>query len=207
MGYYFSLDINFQTLIKDVLFMTMILNPLVKITIVLTLAEVYERKKVIANILRSIIVGFFILLTYGFFGSFIFNNVFQVNLNAVLFVGGLVFFKTGYDQTEKGIRFALDKTKSLKELSIVPITIPLTVGPGPIAKTILLFEESGPVYALISVIGALTINFLLMFIFTFVTNAIKNEYFGAIIKVIGFIVMIMGVQMIFEAIKAIFFSA
>jgi multiple antibiotic resistance protein len=195
-----------ERLLKDVIFMTMILNPLVKVTIVLTLAEIYKKRQVIKSSVRAILTGLLILLVFGFTGSFIFKIIFQVDINAILFVGGLIFFKTGYDQTEKGIRFALDKTKSIRELTIVPITIPLTVGPGPIAKTMLLFQESGPLYASLSVVIALFFNFILMFIFSFVSHSLKNEYFGAIIKVIGFIVMIMGVNMMFEAIRSFFFN-
>jgi multiple antibiotic resistance protein len=117
--------------------------------------------KAVAN--RAVIVAFSVMITFALVGEFIFQ-FFNISINGLKIVGGLLFFVSGYDMIQgKEARTKSsgeEDNESYHNLAISPLGIPTICGPGSItASTVLMKQAEGPlmvvaVFLALTVVGA-----------------------------------------------------
>ncbi|AFS18975.1 MarC family NAAT transporter [Candidatus Portiera aleyrodidarum] len=180
-------------------------NPIASTTLLLTLGnkiKAKERKKQIY--FATLYVGIIILVC--FYAGKNILNAFGVSINALRLAGGIILLYFGFD-----LLFNVTEKKQITEknhlqqshlnISFVPLALPGTAGPGTIAL-IISSSSSLPSSCLIHfVIWSVTALFTLMFLICLLSankifKRIGPSGIDAISRIMGFILISMGVQFI-----------
>lgn len=152
--------------VNAVLALFAILNPIGNIPIFSELTEDLDPKSRFAVFNVAVLTGFGTLLVMTLTGQWIMDKVFQINILEFRIAGGIlltviavkyiVFPDKKTIQVEEGI----SKERKAIELGVVPMAVPLLVGPGSIVSGILLLNRDG--YAI--TISAIVVVFLICWI-------------------------------------------
>lgn len=128
------------------------------------------------------VVGFAVVCIMGIGGKFILSHVFNVNMSEFMFGGGILLVVIGVRniissriETE-GVGIASQVSDLLDRrlhMAVSPIAIPLLVGPGAIATGMLVADQRGMTYALMT------------FVATFVLVGLVLRYSAILYRVIG----------------------
>ena len=106
---------------------------------------------------RSVIISVIIVLLFGFFGEPLLTSL-GISIEALRVAGGLLLFYTAFHMITRGRTPAERRPKTLIDISVFPLSIPLIAGPGCLTLTILLFSgSSGPAETFSLVLAVLTI--------------------------------------------------
>jgi len=154
---------------------------------------------------KASIVSAAVIIVFMIFGSIIFN-IFSITIEAFMIAGGLIIAKLGFNmlnakprQTEKEEK----ESKRKEDISIIPLAIPMLSGPGAIT-TALVWTSQAP--GIPERIGLLFIPIVISLLaYPIILNAkYLKKVFGhaginVIEKLMGLIVLVMGVQFIINA--------
>ncbi|MEM1581213.1 MAG: MarC family protein [Candidatus Bathyarchaeia archaeon] len=136
-------------IIKSVISLFIIVDPLGNIPIFIGLTEgmKQEDKQRIFN--TATITGFVLLLLFAIAGSGIFN-IFGINLQSFMIAGGILLLIIATRILVMG--GWEERHLTPESVGVVPIAVPLLVGPGAITTTILNLQEFGIMVATMSVV-------------------------------------------------------
>lgn len=183
-----------------------ILDPIGASAIMLSLLYSGITKEEVAMIASkvtvTVIISFFVVLVGG---NFILS-MFGIDSNSLKVMGGVVLIMTalsmlqGSKESKKLTKEEGEEVKTQEDLSIIPIGIPITFGPGIFSTIIILKEQSNGVYDILSLIVAFIINALMVY-FIFKNSIYIKKYLGLtgqniITKLMGLIVGAIAVQFI-----------
>lgn len=188
--------------IKEVLFFIILINPVSKIVLVNMLPDDLSHKQVIKLLVKSSIIAIFLLSAFAFAGTFILNQVFQIDIHALTLAGGIILTFIGFRSLDKGILFNHDTHKSLLDMAIVPLVSPLLAGPGTMAAAIIKSNEYNPFFITIVMMTAILI-ILLITNFSLTIKHILDRYnlMGALIRITGLFIMAIGLHMMMVSIR------
>lgn len=190
-----------------------VVNPLGAVPVFLAMTPDYtqtERFKVARN--TSI---YFVLISTAFFlaGSGILN-FFGVNLDALRIAGGLMILNSGYALSSgkfaesRSVNQAVKDEALIKEdISFAPMAMPLLSGPGSISLLISMFSEHPTVIDRGIIAGVIVFTGLTIYLILRVSPQLF-KFLGvagikAISRIMGFIVMALGVQYIITGITGL----
>lgn len=167
-----------------------------------------KRKKDIA--LKSAIIAFIVLVTFALSG-FIVLNFFSITTYALKIGGGIYLIALSLRmldplrlQKELHPRSKQELKKS-EDIAIVPLAIPLLSGPGAITTTIVLSNQSQRILGGIVLIAAIAIVCILSYLILskayIIKKFFKSSGLKTIEKVMGLIILCIGVQFILNGIK------
>lgn len=175
----------------------------------MTLGWEIKRKRVLA--LR---IGFAVLaitMVLFFFGRWLFD-VFGITLDAFRIGGGALLFLSavglvnGKVEDKKGEVIEDDSDEKISNISVVPLAIPVTVGPGTTAALLLFGAETSGIMnyvlnvcALSAAAAALT---LVLYIGTAIERKLGRNGILIVTKITGLILAAMAAQMIFTGIRS-----
>jgi len=204
----------FTLLLKDVVSLIAILDPIAAAAIMISLVPPETPKKVIDDIsLRSSVLVFVASLVTLFFGDIIFR-FFGINIDSIKVMGGIILLifaihtvngniSAGTKQTEEEINEAALK----EDIAIVPLGIPILFGPGVMVTIIILKER---VFSLLSLIVLLVAIAVVSFItyLTLKNSRILIKRLGItgtkiITRIMGLIVGAIASQFIISGVKAL----
>jgi multiple antibiotic resistance protein len=144
-------------------------------------------------------LGVFILFLFG--GSYIFEEIFRVNIESFRFFGGVVIFAFAFLYIIKGDK-AFIRMKDLKELP-ADIALPFMVGAGTISLSIFFGERHGFAGGVSVLTIAVILNFILIIVLKSMRDKMPKDIrlvFDRIMDVFlrlnGFFVGSIGVEMI-----------
>jgi len=190
-----------------------ILDPIGASAIMLSILNVNISKKEMNKIAYkstiTVIISFFVVL----FGGNLILGAFNINENSIKVIGGIILIITAISmiQSSKDAKeLSKEEGEDIKvqdDLSIIPIAIPITFGPGIFSTIIILKHQVTGVYDLISIIIAFLINAMLIY-FIFKNSIYIKEYLGltgqnVITKLMGLIVGAIAVQFIVSGVVAL----
>ncbi len=194
-----------------------IMNPLGTVPVFVGLSQDHTKKEramiafwtaldVLAILLLSFFVGKYIL---SFFG---------ISLDALKIAGGLIIASSGFalltgkfrehkgmGKQRKGVE---DDITSRNSISLTPLAIPMLAGPGTISLLITYNQE----YVLISeisiIVGAMLFTSFTIYLILksshYIVKVLGASGINALSRIIGFIVIAIGVEYIIIAVKSIF---
>ena len=163
---------------------------------------------------RSCVLATFLTLFFGFMGDIIFD-IFQITLDALKIVGGIIFFFMGYDMLNARISSLklTDKTDPIQsdtadDIAITPLAIPLLCGPGALTCSIIMMEEADGSFA--KKIG-FVLGVCIIFFFTFICFLLSKKvgkllgHNGSkvILRIMGLFLMVLSVNYFFDGLKPI----
>jgi multiple antibiotic resistance protein len=140
----------------------------------------------------TVATGFITLLVLTFTGRWIMQFVFQITIDEFRIAGGILLTIIAVQNTVLLNRSEEDhKPDNILELGVVPMAIPLLVGPGSIVTSILILDRDGPLVAIVSLVviflicwvifrGATIINRLLGRFGSMVVSRIMYIFIAAI---------------------------
>jgi multiple antibiotic resistance protein len=158
-----------------------------------------HRKKIALKVTTAIIATSLILL---FFGQYIFD-LFGITLDAFKIGAGALLFLTAIDLMKKDVNEKVDCPTDISKHTIVPLAIPITVGPGTIGALLVMGGEMttfklmclGSSAVICSILGAML----------YLSSSIKKivGVTGLIVlsKITALVLAALSAQLIFTGIK------
>ncbi|MCB0351005.1 MAG: NAAT family transporter [Bdellovibrionales bacterium] len=188
-----------------------IVNPLGTIPFYSSLTEGAEATVTRAVALRASLAAFAAMLFFAISGKFLFD-FFNVSIDSLRVVGGVLFFITGYDMLQgKDARTKLltaSEKMSLQDVNIkaiTPLAIPLICGPGTITvMTVMMQESSSLLQRALLFIAAALVSLLTYFTLLGskrITLVIGESGQKVFFRLMGLILMMISVEFFFTGIK------
>ena len=139
------------SLIKAILALFIVIDPLGNVPLFITLTEKMDKKKKKRTFQTATFISLVLLLIFALLGQQILT-LFGISLYAFMIAGGILLLLISM----KTLISNEKKSDVTEEVGAVPIATPLLVGPGAITTTIVLLQTYGIPITLISVL----VNFL-----------------------------------------------
>ena len=180
-----------------------LVNPIQKVFVVTSLQKQFGEVMAKSISIRASFTALIILLSFLFVGRVVFNYAFHIELYAFQVTCGAVLFYNGITGLQKGFFFKLDDSMSVKDITAVPIAMPMIAGPATITAAVTFPAQYGHVVTIISIIAALGINLIFM-VYAGVIGKVLSRFnlMNPLVRIFGLIVATIGVQMVFNAIKS-----
>lgn len=187
-----------------------VINPLGTVPIFVGLTKEKTKKEINKIALATAINVFIILLISFYLGKFILL-FFGISLNSLKIAGGLIIASSGFalltgkfsqhkGMSEKNKSAAMERD----EVSLTPLAIPMLAGPGTISLLITYHQE----YTQIIERGILTAAIMVISVLIYITlrssnliiKALGPNGINALSRIIGFIVIAIGVEYILSTV-------
>ncbi len=192
-----------------------VMNPLGTVPIFVGLTIEDDKKEIKRTSLFTAIDAFIILMLSFFLGKYILT-FFGISINSLKIAGGLIIASSGFAlltgsfNKHKGIdkpRIKAD-IKNREIVSLTPLAIPMLAGPGTISLLISLHKAYVTTANHLIIISALFATCLVIYLMLRGSSKIV-KYLGAsglnaVSRIIGFIVISIGVEYISSTVVALF---
>ena len=190
--------------ISTFLKMFFIMTPFFVLSVFLTLtteATDEERHSLAIKVTISVIVMSLVLL---FFGQHIFE-VFGITLDAFRIGAGSLMFLSAVELIHGSKDGQKLGDKNLSEMAVVPLAIPITIGPGTIGVLLVMGAEfksySDMVMGSLALICAITIIGLMLYLSNTIKKFIGSQGLLIISKITGLFLAALSAQIVFTGIK------
>jgi multiple antibiotic resistance protein len=176
-----------------------VMDPVGNVPMFLSLTAKLERKEQQRLATSAVKRAGVILVAFVFLGSAILN-AFQISIESFRIAGGLILCILGLQ-----ILFGPEheaKEGDGGDISVVPLATPLIAGPGTITSSVILVKEYGYLLVLAAVIVNLVLTRLLFKYAYLVLRLLGKKGAQAFAKVMGLIIVAIGVEFIRNALGA-----
>ena len=194
------MDIFISTFLK----MFFIMTPFFVLSVFLTLtqdATPKEKKALAIKVTISVIIASLILL---FFGKHIFS-VFGITLDAFRIGAGALLFLTAVELVKGSKDGAKASDKDISQLAVVPLAIPVTIGPGTIGILLVMgatFESKASlIMGSLALVSAVVVIGLMLYTSTVFERLIGKQGLLVISKRTGLFLAALSAQIVFTGIK------
>jgi len=170
----------------------------------LTRGKSDEEKRLIAR--RACIIAFFVLTAFGLAGGMIFK-IFGITLEAFRIAGGILLFGIGMGMLRGSSESQDDagRSRTPKDVAVVPLAIPFISGPGAIATTMILMSEAPTIWHTIIVfVGITTVILVTKYALRYASNLVRilgNYGMTVVTKIFGLILLVIAIQFIINGIR------
>ncbi len=136
-----------------------VMNPLSTIAIFLTLTKGQNPEKNRKIAAKAMKLGFIILAVLALTGTLLFQ-IFNLEVYAFQIAGGILLVSVALRMLSEKNGFSSDDRE---DISIIPLTFPLTAGPGTITTVILLFSQASSLIEAVFVFVGIAVGVLLSY--------------------------------------------
>ena len=181
----------------------------------LSLTEEATIKKRNQIAIKSVIIAFFIMITFAYAGRYLLDAI-GVSLDSLKIAGGIILMILAIDilfekrktRREKRVEEALDE-KNFDDIIVFPIAIPFIAGPAALTTIILLIGNYSintefQIPVILALIAALVVSLILMIGANFIVKFLPKQILHATARVMAFILAALATQFIIDGIKASF---
>lgn len=183
-------------------------NPLSVLPVYTSLTAYLPSKEAKKVAKKAVTVAFLTMLIFAFAGNFIFN-FFNISINGLRVVGGILFFITGYDLLQaKPTRTKTNEQESSEfanDAAITPLGIPMICGPGTITVSIVLMNDAGDLlqkgFLILIMAVVITITFIMLIGARRFLRTIGNSGNKVMMRLVGLITMVIAVEFLFSGLK------
>ena len=190
-----------------------IINPLGTVPVFMQLTEGKTKQQILSIAFRTSLNVLIILLISFFAGKYLLS-FFGISLNSLKIAGGLIIASSGFAlltgsfSRHKGLKKKVkDDALMRSDITLTPLAIPMLAGPG----TISLLITYNQVYALLtdkllvitSILAVSMIIFILLNISRMITRVMGASGMNSLSRIIGFIVISIGIEFILSTILSI----
>ncbi|APY00161.1 MarC family protein [Lacinutrix venerupis] len=192
-----------------------IMNPLGTVPVFVALTQEHTKKERAITAFWTAIDVLIILLLSFFAGKYILS-FFGISLNALKIAGGMIIASSGFAlltgkfREHKGM-----KRKKVQEdihnreaISLTPLAIPMLAGPGTISLLITYNQEFNLIKDICIIVGAMLMAALTIYLVLksahLIVRFLGASGINALSRIIGFIVIAIGVEYIIASVMSIF---
>ena len=193
-----------ETFISTFLKIFFIMTPFFVLTMFLTMtqdATVKQRKALALKVTLSVSIVSLILL---FFGKYIFT-IFGITLDAFRIGAGALLFLTAVDLVKGTEHNSKIGHKDITQLAVVPLSIPMIIGPGTTGILLVMgasFEDTTAIITgSLSLLWAVLLIGLMLYTSSFLEKIIGKHGLQVISKITGLILAALSAQIVFTGIK------
>lgn len=175
-----------------------VMDPVGNIPVYLTLTEKMAADVALKLARRAVLRAAVILVVFVFLGNAVLG-AFHISIESFRIAGGLVLVILGLQ-----ILFGLDPSERTpaaeQDISVVPLATPLIAGPGTITSTVILSKEYGYAVTLAAVAANLILSLILFQYAPLILKLLGKKGTMVFAKVMGLILVAIGVEFIRSAI-------
>jgi multiple antibiotic resistance protein len=183
-----------------------VIDPFATAPVFTSLTQHRDRATSMRIAIRACAVALGVLLLFAAGGTFLFR-VFGITIDAFRIGGGLVFLGIGLPMlggSAHGSTTAVDKDS---DPSVVPLGVPLIGGPGAITTIMVLMGQTTSAFHVVAVIVALLFALaataVLLIVSPRILKRLGSGGLELITKVMGLIIVVIGVQFIVDGARPI----
>jgi len=192
-----------------------VMNPFGTVPVFVSLTEEntkVERNKIAfwtsLNVLIILVISFFI-------GKYILL-FFGITLNSLKIAGGLIIASSGFAlltgefSKHKGMKKTrvMEDIESRSQISLTPLAMPMIAGPGTMSILITYNQEINGLNNVLIILGAIILSSIFIYIILkssfFIVKVLGASGINALSRIIGFIVIAIGVEFIISAVGSVF---
>ena len=190
-----------------------VINPIGTVPIFVGLAQ-HDSKSERSRVSLWTAIDVFIILIISFFVGQYVLDFFGISIEALRIAGGLIIVSSGFSllsgkfKKTRGINKKVeDDVQTRNDIALTPLAIPMLAGPGSISLLIAFYQDHQETHEII--IASLAILAVAVSIFIILRSAhYLSKILGAsgivaISRIVGFIVIAIGIQYIVSAIVSI----
>jgi MarC family membrane protein len=190
-----------------------VINPIGTVPIFVGLTQDDDKKERSRIALWTAIDVFLILIISYFIGQYVLD-FFGISLEALRIGGGLIIVSSGFSllsgefSKTRGINKKVEnEVQSRNDIALTPLAIPMLAGPGSMSLLIAFYQDNQETHEII--IGSLAIFSVAVVIFLILKSAhylakiLGSSGIVAISRIVGFIVIAIGIQYIVSAVVSI----
>lgn len=199
-------------MLKQALFLLILINPFALTIYLQPIMKELTPGRFMAVLFRASVISFVIYFVFAVSGEYIFDRVYQIRFESFRIFGGIVFFSYAFMYIIHGRRSLVELKESLTDVAS-EIALPFMVGAGSISMAILI-GHNHPVYVTFGIISSvLGANFVVIIGLMYLRKALVEEaqvafdkLMGLSMRIIGFFVGALGVDMIITGVNNLYFS-
>jgi len=190
-----------------------VINPLGTLPIFIGLTKDKSNKAKKSIALWASFNTFVILVVSFFLGNYLLD-FFGITLHSLRISGGIIIASSGFAllsgnfSKHKGMKKReKDDAYSRSEISLTPLAIPMLAGPGSISLLIT-YNQENPIYTdkiilVTSILLVSIITFILLISSQFIVKVLGASGINALSRIIGFIVISIGIEFVLSTILII----
>jgi len=191
-----------------------IMNPLGTVPIFVGLTQDNSKKKR-ASIAFWTSLNVLIILIFSFFAGKYLLSFFGISLNSLKIAGGLIIASSGFAlltgkfTEHKGMKRSRvqDDIETRSEISLTPLAIPMLAGPGTISLLIAYNQEYSSVTDCLIILGSVFTSSISIYLILksshYIVKMLGASGINALSRIIGFIVIAIGIELIIVAVLSI----
>ncbi len=187
-----------------------VINPIGTVPIFVGLTE-EDTKSERARIALWTAIDVFLILIISFFVGQYVLDFFGISIDALRIAGGLIIVSSGFSllngkfKRNRGINKEVeDELQSRNDIALTPLAIPMLAGPGSISLLIAFYQDrQGTQEMIISTLAILTVAITIFIILRsahYLSKLLGASGIVAISRIVGFIVIAIGIQYIVSAV-------
>ena len=194
--------INFKLLLSCFVAFIALVNPIQKVFVITSLQNQFDIKSTKQIAIKASITALIILLFFYLIGNIVLNYVFRIQLYAFQITCGVVLFYNGLNGLQKGMFLKLDRNMTIRDISAVPIAMPMIAGPATITAAVTFYADYGHITTIIAIVAALGVNLVFMLYANIIGKALsKYNLMNPLVRIFGLIVATIGTQMVLNGIQ------
>lgn len=185
-----------------------LLTPFFVLSMFLSMTQDWETSQKRSLAIRVGFAAFCICAVLLFFGRFIFQ-AFDITLDAFRIGGGALLFLSAVGLVNSNVtdkKQDVVKVKNVTDIAVVPLAIPVTVGPGTIGAMLVIGAEStnlaSQLVSLLAVAVSLFIISTMLYAAAWVEKKLGRHVIVIFSKLTGLILAAMASQMMFTGIRS-----
>ncbi len=186
-----------------------VLNPIGTVPIFVGLTQDDDKKERSRISLWTAIDVFLILIIVYFIGQYVLT-FFGISIDALRIAGGLIIVSSGFSlltgnfSKKRGInKKVANDVQKRNDIALTPLAIPMLAGPGSMSLLIAFFQEHNGIehfYSSLSILAVSILIFLILRSAHYLAKILGASGIVAISRIIGFIVIAIGIQYIVSAV-------
>lgn len=191
-----------------------VINPLGTVPIFLGLTQDDTKEEKNKTALWASINVFIILVVSFLIGKFILN-FFGISIDVLRIAGGVVICSSGFGllsgtfSKRRGVnKKVTNDAQQRNDIALTPLAIPMMAGPGSMSLLIAMFQDYPELTDKLYIVGAILAVALSVFLVlrsaNYISKILGASGIVAISRIIGFLVLAIGIQYIINSLLVIF---
>lgn len=178
-----------------------IIDPIGAAIIFHSLAPEDDRKYRRVMAIKAMLITTVLLIVFGNYGE-VFLEKLGISIEALRISGGLLLFYTAFNMITQDQEHQVSREK--KDISVFPMSIPMTAGPGSLTLAILMFSDVNTLEAELSVILAIisitALTLVLMLLSRYVKVIIGQTGDEILRRFLGVILAALAIQFVYDGV-------
>jgi multiple antibiotic resistance protein len=186
-----------------------LINPLSAMPVFISLTKNYTSSQLLKTVQKTAIYVLFICIVSFYIGSYLLD-FFGISIHALKLAGGIIISRSGFmllnAQHKSDIKGRLKQESETKEdISFSPLAMPLLAGPGSISLLINLSLNTklwtDKVFIILAIITVCIFIFVILYAAPKILKYMGQAGLRSMSKIMGFIVLAIGIQMIADSVN------